>query len=144
MSTAAEADPFADVMQHLKYWCRGEPSQVGKRVARLLEAWDGLHHFDAAEMKKINWADPYCIILRIRGVGATFDFSELTRLVFLAHDHCIRVEILPCNPQFVRLLFHPRRTREGFATDRHPTLERAVAAHRESFPEADLLPEARS
>jgi hypothetical protein len=65
---------------------------------------------------------------------STFDFDALTRAVFLAHDHCIRVEVAPSGPGLVKLRLHRRHKREGYINERHPTLEEAVATWREKWP----------
>lgn len=136
----------------LQYWTKTPASEVGLRVAALLDDWGGLHHFEEPAMKKVQWSHPLFIELKLSrftsmGQLATFDFSELTRLVFLAHDHCIRVDIEPCNGTHLRLLFHPRPGRSGSMPLRHPTLEDAVAewqrrgANRFVFAEhADAVP----
>lgn len=57
---------------------------------------------------------------------STFDFDGLTRLVFLAHDHAVRVEVTPCNPQMLRIAIW-QRVRDGRISERHPTLDDAVS-----------------
>lgn len=57
---------------------------------------------------------------------ATFDFDYLTRLVVLAHDHCIRVEVVPSGPGRVGLALFKRAGRDGSTYDRHPTIEEAI------------------
>ena len=111
------------------------PSENGLRVALLLEQWLGLHHIRDDTLRKTAWDNPRFVEMKLPGEQATYDFNELTRLVFLAHDHGIRVAITPSGPQFLRLLFHPR-AREGGLTERHPTLEQALAAWREKHPHA--------
>ena len=61
---------------------------------------------------------------------STFDFDYLTRLVFLAHDRCIRAEIIASSPGRVGIVLHKRHTRDGGIAARHPTAEQALAAHR--------------
>lgn len=114
------------VKNHLQYWTDKPPSQVGIQVAELLSTWHGLHHFDSREMERVEWSNPRFIQVRWAGSLSTFDFNELTRLVFLAHDRCIRVEIKPGSNRFLTLLFHPRKSRDGGMTERHPNLEQAV------------------
>lgn len=60
---------------------------------------------------------------------STFDSEGLTRLVVLAHDRCIRAEIVSSNPCRIGLeLF--KRKREGMRHERHPTMEDAIAMQR--------------
>ena len=67
---------------------------------------------------------------------STFDFDDLTRLVFLAHDRCIRIEIKPSGPGRVKLCLWKRaRKVEGMSMwEYHPTLETAVKDWREHHP----------
>jgi hypothetical protein len=66
---------------------------------------------------------------------ATFDSDRLTRLVFLAHDRCVRVEMAASSPGRVRVALHHRGgRREGAIHERHPTLEQALEMHRRYYP----------
>lgn len=58
---------------------------------------------------------------------STFDFDYLTRLVVMAHDRCIRVEIVPSGPRLIGIELHKRHAREGEMHRRHPTIEQAIA-----------------
>lgn len=57
---------------------------------------------------------------------STFDFDYLTRLVVLAHDACVRVEIVSSGPGRIGLVLHKRAGRTGSSHDRHPTMEEAI------------------
>jgi hypothetical protein len=61
------------------------------------------------------------------GDMATFDGDMLTRLVVLAHDMAVRVEVVPSGPMRVGILLHPRQ-REGRMHERHPDLATALGA----------------
>lgn len=129
---------------YLRYWSKEPASPLGIRVANLLDRWNGLNHFEDTAMKKVEWHNPQVITLRLSihfGIGqlSTFDFDALTRLVFLAHDDCIRVAIRPCNPQNLTLVFHGRQ-RTGDISQRHPELEDAVAAWRAKHPAPKFEP----
>jgi hypothetical protein len=65
---------------------------------------------------------------------STFDFDLLTRLVFLAHDRCVRVELANSGPSRIGVKLHRRHTREGCVVERHPTMEEALQKHRQSWP----------
>lgn len=74
---------------------------------------------------------------------STFDFDYLTRLVVLAHDACVRVEIVGGGPGAVGLVLHKRQSRIGSMFDRHPTIEEAIRNVRprrteQTAPEASL------
>lgn len=132
---------MSEVRTYLKHWSKSEPSVAAIRVAELLEAWQGLHHLEDDQMRKADWTNWYVKLnMRRTAALATVDFNDLTRLVFLAHDHCIRVEIVPCNPQYLTLLFHPRQTRVGTLAARHPTLEAALEEHREKHQSLQINP----
>lgn len=58
---------------------------------------------------------------------ATFDYDELTRLVFLAHEFCVRASVRASGPKHIRITISPRL--RGFEPDIalvHPTLDEAV------------------
>lgn len=58
---------------------------------------------------------------------STWDFDYLTRLVVLAHDECVRVEIVSSGPGRIGLALHKRSGRQGPMYDRHPSMEEAIA-----------------
>lgn len=66
------------------------------------------------------------------GQLSTFDFDYLTRLVIMAHDRCIRAEIIASGPGRVGVALFKRHTREGSINQRHPTIETAIASIRGS------------
>jgi|WetSurMetagenome_2_1015567.scaffolds.fasta_scaffold548445_2 hypothetical protein len=66
---------------------------------------------------------------------ATYDYNMLTQAVIMAHDRAIRLQIAPGGPHRVGLIFH-RRQREGSTSQRHPTIEEAIATIRRSRPSA--------
>lgn len=68
------------------------------------------------------------------GKLATFDFDGLTRIVLLAHDRMIRVEIQSSGPRMVKLCLHQRHQRDGCISRRHPTIEQALETHRRFHP----------
>jgi len=101
----------------------------GERVADLLgDVFRGIYHVsDAVTNKRVDWESSRFITVRLPMALATFDGSDLTRLVVLAHDRCIRVQM-----DGRKVSFSPRE-REGSSTERHPPLEMAAAAIREEL-----------
>ncbi len=107
------------------------------RIAVLLERWVGLScvckfGFEEAGLLRSEprWSRPGSIVVALAGEFATFDGDGLTRLVFLAHDHAVRVALIPRPPGewaepwiFLRLTARPR---EGALTRQHPTLRAAL------------------
>ncbi len=64
-----------------------------------------------------------------RSSFSTFDGNTLTKLVLMAHDKCVRVDIQPLNENTVELCIWQRQ-REGSVDQRHPTIEQAVSSFR--------------
>ena len=62
---------------------------------------------------------------------SSFDFEDLTRLVFLAHDMCVRIEIIQSGPRRIGIAMWQRRARDGSSMERHPTIDQALADWRE-------------
>lgn len=104
-------------------------------VAFFSALFRGEHHIPSGSGKRARGADgvtPHGLgwcVLDDSTDWATFDFPELTRLVFLAHDRCLRVEVTPARNGKLKIAIW-RREREGAQSRRHPTLEKAVEAWR--------------
>lgn len=102
-----------------------EPFEV--RAERVLAiAFRGIHHAGNIRKKSGVWPTWKTSVY---GGLATFDHDKLTRLVIAAHDHCVRVEVTSSGPRLVKILLHDRK-REGGFSERHPTIEEAIAAVR--------------
>lgn len=89
------------------------------------EFYRGEHHFPS-KLKPFGegWSMGHF------GTLSTFDFDELTRLVLLAHEKCIRVEISQGGINRLRIAIH-KRAREGSIYQRHPTIEQAIEKYTE-------------
>lgn len=63
--------------------------------------------------------------VRVHWTGdlSTWDFDRLTRLVLLAHKHCVRIEIGPGGPRGVAIMAHRRVDGLRSITEGHPDLE---------------------
>ena len=110
-------------------------SSLGRKVADLLGDWQrGIYHLDQKELFRADWENTFCVYVSMHCSSmATFDFDDLTRLVFLAHDMALRVQIEPSTHHHMRILFH-ERTHGGSETGIrwHPTLEEAVRLFRQT------------
>jgi hypothetical protein len=66
-------------------------SEFGSVVADILaELYDGIYHLDG--LHNVSFAGDY-IQVPIHGYLSSYDWDHLTRLVVLAHDRCVRVEV---------------------------------------------------
>ena len=112
---------------------RCEPSPLGAAVADLLnDVFAGIYHLNHRSLRKVDWTDPYVIMLNHDGALPTFDYDFLTQMVVLCHDRCLRLQIKGKGPRILELMFH-QREREGGISHRHPTIEDAVASIRARY-----------
>lgn len=111
-------------------------SPFGRRVADLLDdLYAGIYHLPLSALRKVEWCHPEYMTIAVRGGFATYDDSQLTRLVFLCHDYGVRGQLVGCGPHYIRLMLSRRRLRKGGSTwDRHPMLESAVDSYRLTHP----------
>ena len=84
-----------------------------------------MHHVDG--LKKFPGAYPYWTCLHYGDI-ATYDFDDLTRLVFAAHEFCVRISIQNGGPRRLKIVVHDRKFRVSDSTPtRHPTIDTALA-----------------
>lgn len=94
---------------------------VGNGIYNAPISWDTV--FWRSRMVAVTW----------RNSLATFDFTALTRFVFLCHEARIRGEI--SSKGFRHIEIHlSERVAAGSIGNRHPNLDEAVAAFRQEFP----------
>lgn len=106
-------------------WMSDDQFEAYKLLADLA---GGDHHL--AKVKEFGAG----VETNIRCDLATFDFNQLTRIVFMAHDRCIRVAVQPSGPGMIKLCAFKRHKREGQMWERHPTLDEAVKEYRKKNP----------
>ena len=87
----------------------------GTRVANVLgQVYRGIYHIDSAVLKKgMFWDEPWVLPVNVSGGLATFDFDELTRLVFCCQQAGIGVDICGCPWAYTKLLFSAKRPTIG-------------------------------
>jgi hypothetical protein len=99
-------------------------SPLGRKVALILtQLFGGMHHVSSSQIAKMDWKNDHYMQYNHFGSMATFDGNMLTRLVLLAHEHCCRIEIRPCNFKSIRIAFSWRDGRDGPLYSRHPTIK---------------------
>lgn len=81
----------------------------------------GDHHFPS-EMKE--WGNGWS--MAVTQSISTYDFNHLTRLVLMAHDRCIRVEISPRGMNRMLIIIHKRVRGKESMSKVHPTMEEAI------------------
>ena len=112
---------------YIRRYVEPEISEFGVAVADFLDAfYGGIHHLATTTLRKMEWKAQDYIAMCVYGGLSTCDFDELTRLVILAHDRCIRVEVEAAAPKYLRLIFYKRRREPSAPARHHPTLEEAV------------------
>lgn len=101
-------------------------SPFGEQVADILGiVYRGIYHISSSVSDKtVAWNSDDWIEVKISGTVSTYDADELTKLVILCHDNCVRLEIRPAY-QKLCLCFSPRQ-RDGTFYQIHPTIEQAI------------------
>jgi hypothetical protein len=105
----AEREKAVDWLRH-EY--KGEFSELGKNVAWLLDKMWGLHNLNSTSRRKVDWWNDTWIELVIDKILSTIDNDDLTRLVVIAHQLMLRVEMKGVGPGYIRLMFHQRTSRQ--------------------------------
>lgn len=97
----------------------------------LADLANGFHHL-FGRITGDGQPDQIRCILEAHNCLATYDFRDLTRLVVMAHDRCIRAEIQPARGNAIAVIL-TKRSRDGNQSEWHPTLEENVAKIREEL-----------
>ena len=108
-------------MAYRKDWMTDDQWECYQMLADLFL---GFHHIHG---KLHEWGTGIRLNTTQVGSFATFDFDALTRAVVMAHDRMNRVEIAPSGPGMLGIVLHKRHKREGSMSERHPTIENAIA-----------------
>jgi hypothetical protein len=97
----------------------------------------GIYNAPICQPRAINWAHGGAgVSLMWERDMASFDFNQLTLLVFLCHEARIRVQITSGGPKRLRLSFWQRVSPEenGNMACYHPSLDEAVARFKAYLP----------
>lgn len=97
-----------------------------KAIAFFSRLYHGKHHFPS-EMR-----DDGDGVFSVSHYGeiSTFDYDALTRLVLLAHEHCVRAWISASGPKRVRIWIQQRAPSSTDISHGHPTIEQAIEKFR--------------
>lgn len=94
------------------------------RAERVLAATFGGFHNVPGKIKRSPAPYPFWELNVFQSLS-TYDFSNLTALVLAAHKYCVRVDVGP-GMRRLKILLHPRHSRDGYMTQRHPTIQQAL------------------
>ena len=112
------------------YWYKNQPmemSPLGEKVAGLLgELFYGIYHLENSPLQKVEWDNNHHLAISIDRTLSTYDCSDLTRLVLLAHHMRIRVEVRPANFSHISLYFQNRSDKPEDKYKYHPSIDEAV------------------
>lgn len=91
--------------------------------------------YNAPIADKVDWNCSYTtgVSFMWKREMATWDFNQLTMLVFLCHEARIRCQLEAKGPSLMRMTFWQRK-QEGDMAIRHPNLDEAVKYFREYLP----------
>jgi len=92
----------------------------------------GKHHIPDPGVRA-NQGGGFYVNVRGGVFWASTDFDNLTRLVFLAHDRCLRAQI-DAKGFYIRVTIWKRDPAATSYAEGHPTLEQAAAKWRERNP----------
>lgn len=109
-------------------------SDLGRAAADLLgDVFLGIYHIDTKLFRQVDWSDEQCIFVPINSSLCTVDFDHLTRLMVLAHDRMLRVELKGRSRGWLSVGVWQRNSRTGSVWQRCPTLEEHAMQLRAHF-----------
>jgi hypothetical protein len=93
----------------------------------------GIYNANICSPEKIDWDYGNGVSLTWNQELATWDFDQLSRLVFLCHAARIRCSLSAVAPRKIRMCFWQRKATGDMAV-RHPNLDEAVTAFKQYLP----------
>lgn len=109
-----------------------ELSDFQKRVCNIIGIVGGGIYNAPINTERIDWNYGGGVSLNWHRELATWDFNQLTMLVFLCHEARIRVQLESTGPRATKISFWQRK-HEGQMSVRHPNLDEAVVEFRTWF-----------
>lgn len=112
---------------------RRELNEFEKKVVDIIGMVGGGIYNAPINPSKVDWNYGSGISVVWQREMSSWDFNQLSLLVFLCHTARIRVQIEGCGPRNMRLSFWQRKSSGDMAV-RHPDLAEAVASFEEYLP----------
>lgn len=110
-----------------------ELSEFQKRVVDIVGiVGNGIYNAPISQKIDWNYGGRGVAVIWHREMS-TWDFNQLTMLVFLCHEARIRCSIESAGPKMMRMCFFQRKDDGGMSV-RHPNLDEAVADFRQYLP----------
>lgn len=100
-----------------------EPLTKEEAIEFFSKLYYGKHHIPGNEPKQsgYGWS-----VHHDRGGMSTFDYSDLTRLVLMAHKNCIRADVSAIRNGIIKITIWKRYRDAKDISMRHPTIEQAI------------------
>jgi len=125
-----------DIKRHIKRkgWEKlpEKLSEFQKRVCNIIGIVGSGIYNAPISIDSIDWNYGSGIAMNWKREMATWDFNQLTMLVFLCHEARIRCSLEGTGPGQLKVAFWQRKE-DGNMAVRHPNLDEAVAEFREWF-----------
>lgn len=86
----------------------------------------GLHNAPRIHKHKVGTEWEYWEV-NTWGDLSTYDFDQLTRLVLVAHDNCVRASVQASGLRMVKIALYPRFTRTGSISEKCPEIDEHIA-----------------
>lgn len=126
---------MSDAEYYKKDWMTDAQWECAKFLA---DVYGGFHHVNG----EIKSSGSDGVVLELDHISlATYDFDEMTRIVLMSHDRCIRFGVT--GPRMeereydgidyevpVMTVVVSKRKRDGRMHERHPTLETVMAEYK--------------
>jgi hypothetical protein len=117
--------------------CKPLPEKLSEFQAKVIDIvgmiGGGIYNANICSPEKIDWHYGGGVSLTWFQELATWDFDQLSRLVFLCHMARIRCSVSAVAPRTIRLAFWQRKAAGDMAV-RHPNLDEAVEAFKQYLP----------
>ena len=103
-----------------------EVSPLGERAADFLGLlFLGLYHLGNKRVRQTDWSRPDFFEIKLEKQLATYDFNELTRIVFLSHEMLLRVSIENTRGG-LRMMLHSRKNESAHRWEQMPTIDEHI------------------
>ncbi len=133
MEEAKEGKSEIDKESHLKWlnsyredWMSDDQWLLSLFLCRLFR---GFHH--CPDIKQKNCSGGNLVVNTRTGYFANYDYDLLTKMVIMAHNWGVRVQVSGGGPGMLKISLWKRNVREGDICDRMPTIDHMVSIYKD-------------